>query len=274
MSVSHDHVSEDRFLFAEELRALRKLKGWTTEECGAAINFSASTIKSIESCYRIPTAEQATKLDEAFGTPGTMQRWYRRIRGIPLSASFRPFAPYEAEATVLRTFEHVLVPGLFQTADYARVLIGSNPGNDPDEVAAFVEARIGRQTILDRKDPPWLWVVLDEQVLSRGIGGPEVMHAQLTRLVGLADRPRITIQVIPADVTHPGLDGAFTIAENKQPPAIVHLAGAAGHTVENADTAEKMSVLFDTLRSVALPAAASRALIEEETQRWKERITT
>jgi transcriptional regulator with XRE-family HTH domain len=100
----YDGVSEDRFLFAEELRALRKLKGWTPEECGAAINYSASTIKSIESCYRAPTAEQARLLDEAFGTPGTLQRCQRRIRGIPLSASFRPFAPYEAEATVLRTF--------------------------------------------------------------------------------------------------------------------------------------------------------------------------
>ncbi len=204
MPGSHDGVSEDRVLFAEELRALRRLKGWTTEECGAAINFSASTIKSIESCYRIPTAEQARKLDEAFGTPGTLQRCERRIRGIPLSASFRPFAPYEAEATVLRTFQHVLIPGLFQTADYARVLIASYPGNGPDEVADFVAARLERQAILDRKDPPWLWVVLDEQVLRRGVGGPEVMHAQLTRLAELIDRPRITIQVIPADVTHPG----------------------------------------------------------------------
>jgi len=228
---------------------------------------------SPRSCARC--AEQARKLDEAFGTPGTLQRCERRIRGIPLSASFRPFAPYEAEASVLRTFQHVLIPGLFQTADYARVLIASYPGNGPDEVADIVEARMARQAILDRKDPPWLWVVLDEQVLRRGVGGPEVMHAQLTRLVELTDRPRITIQVIPAYVTHPGLGGAFTIAENNQPPAIVYLEGAsAGQTVEDTDTAAKMTVLFDTLRAVALPAAASRALIEEEAQRWKERITT
>lgn len=270
----HDGVSEDRVLFAEELRALRKLKGWTVDECGAAINFSASTIKSIESCYRAPTAEQASKLDEAFGLPGTLQRCQRRIRGIPLSASFRPFAPYEAEATVLRTFQNVLIPGLFQTADYARVLIGSYPGNGPDEMAEMVAARLERQAILDRKDPPWLWVVLDEQVLRRGVGGPEVMHAQLTRLQELTDRPKITIQVIPADVTHPGLDGAFDIAETKQPPAIVYLAGADGQTVENADTAAKMAVLFDMLRAVALPAVASRGLIEEAAQRWKERIAT
>lgn len=273
MPGSHDGVSEDRVLFAEELRALRRLKGWNVEECGAAINFSASTIKNIESCYRAPTAEQAAKLDEAFGTPGTLQRCQRRIRGIPLSASFRPFAPYEAEATVLRTFEHLLVPGLFQTADYARVLIASYPGNGPDEVAEIVAARMERQAILDRETPPWLWVVLDEQVLRRDVGGAEVMHTQLTRLVDLADRPKITIQVIPADVTHPGLDGAFTIAETKQPPAIVYLAGAEGQTVEDADTTARMTVLFDTLRAVALPAAASRALIEEEAQRWKERIT-
>jgi len=265
---------EDQRLFAEELRALRKKLGWSQEETGAKINFSASTIANIETCHRAPTAEQARRLDDAFGTPGTLQRWERRIRGVPFSASFRPFAPHEAEATTLKTFQHTLVPGLLQTEDYARLLMLTYPGMNAEDVAALVAARMERQAILDRKNPPWLWVVLDEQVLRRYVGGAQVMHAQLARLAELAHRPRITIQVIPADRLHSGLNGGFVIAENKQPPAVVYLAGAEGQTVEHEETAAKLTVLFDLLRAEALPSEASRTLIEEEAQRWQERITS
>ena len=168
----------------------------------------------------------------------------------------------------------MLVPGLLQTEDYARAVNLPYPGRSADDVAALVAARMERQAILDRKNPPWLWVVLDEQVLHRNIGGAEVMHAQLTRLAECASRPRITIQVIPANRTHPGLAGAFVVAENSQPPAVVYLDGAEGQTVENAETAEKMTVLFDSLRTEALPGDASRTLIEEEAKRWQERITS
>ena len=274
MPAGSSGVSEDRRLFAEEMRALRKKMGWSQEETGARINFSASTIANIETCHRAPTAEQARLLDEAFGSPGTLQRWERRIRGVPFSADFRPFAPHEAEATTLKIFEHTLIPGLFQTENYARLVMLTYPGRSVEDVAALVAARMERQAILDRRNPPWLWAVLDEQVLRRDVGRPEVMHAQLTKVAEFAGRPKVTIQVIPADRLHSGLNGAFGIAENMQPPAVVYLEGAEGQTVENAETAEKLTVLFDSLRAEALPSEASRTLIEEEAQRWKERITS
>jgi transcriptional regulator with XRE-family HTH domain len=263
----------DRALFADELRAVRKQRGLTRDELGARINFSGSTIGNIESGQRAPTRDQALLLDEAFGTPGTFQRLEGRLRGVPFSSGFRPFPPYEAEARTLRMFEHTLVPGLFQTEEYARTMMDGYPDATEEEVKDRVEGRMARQMILTRDDPPppRVWAVLDQQALTRNIGGPQVMYGQMEHLAELARRPRITIQVIPSDRPHPGLLGAFVIAEARHAPAIVYVENALdGQTVEDPDMAEAMSVMFDALRTEALTGGASLNLIEEAAQRWKE----
>jgi hypothetical protein len=170
---------------------------------------STSTVANIETGYRTQTAAQAAKADEVFGTPGTFQRHEQRIRGIPFSAGFRPFQPYEEEARVLRMFEHALVPGLFQTESYPRVLAEAYLEASDQDVKDRVDARMARQAILSREDPPppRVWAVIDEQVLYREIGSPAVMLAQVEHLVELARMPKITIQVIPATCPHPGLLG-------------------------------------------------------------------
>ncbi len=132
--------------------------------------------------HRAPTHDQAVRLDEAFGTSGTFGRLEARLRGVPFSAGFRPFHPYEAEARVLRMFEHTLVPGLFQTEAYARAVTEAYPETSAEDVNERVVARMARQVILDREDPPRLWVVLDQNVLTRNVGGPKVMGEQLARL--------------------------------------------------------------------------------------------
>jgi hypothetical protein len=77
-----------------------------------------------------------------------------RLRGVPFAASFRPFQPYEAEARSLRTFEHSLIPGLLQTPDYARAVLATRPNSTPEEIDGLVAARLTRQVVLDREDPP------------------------------------------------------------------------------------------------------------------------
>ncbi|MBO0885004.1 MAG: hypothetical protein J2P17_32665, partial [Mycobacterium sp.] len=205
----------------------------------------------------------------------TFQRHERHMRGIPLSEAFRPFEPHEKEAHTLRTFEHSVAPGLFQTEDYAQSILATFPDITADVVKERVAGRMERQAILRRDDPPppHIWAVLDEHVLNRSIGGSAVMAAQMERMAELARTPRINIQVIPAEVEHPGLMGAFVIAETRQSPAIVFMENASdGQTVEDAEMAAKMTVLFDSLRMEALTGSASLKLIEEAAQRWKEQI--
>jgi transcriptional regulator with XRE-family HTH domain len=266
----------DRALFADELRAMRKQRELSRDELGAMINFSGSTIGNIESGLRAPTRDQAILLDEAFGTPGTFQRLEGRLRGVPFSSGFRPFAPYEQEARTIKTFQHTIVPGLFQTRDYAQVMMEGYPETTELEVIDRVEGRMARQAILTRDDPPppRVWAVLDQQVLTRNIGGAAVMFGQMEHLAELARRPRITIQVIPPDRPHPGLLGAFVIAETGQAPAIVYLENALdGQTVEDPVMAEAMTLMFDALRTEALTGGASMNLIEEAAERWKEQTS-
>jgi transcriptional regulator with XRE-family HTH domain len=135
---------DKRNVFAEEMIAMRGQRGWTQEETAAKMLVSTSTIANIESGYRPPTPAQALKADEVFGTPGTFQRHERRMRGIPFSAGFRPFHPYEAEARVLRMFQHTLVPGLFQVEGYARAILETHPEVTEQDVKDRVDARIGR----------------------------------------------------------------------------------------------------------------------------------
>jgi hypothetical protein len=108
-------------------------------------------------------------------------------------------APIAADATALFIFEHSLIPGIFQTPEYARAVLEAHPNITEEEVSERVAARLARQDILEREDPPApvLWVLLDQNVLHREVGGLKVMRDQLTHLARMSRCPNITIQVIP-----------------------------------------------------------------------------
>lgn len=268
---------DDRNMFAAEMIAQRKQRGWTQEELAAKMFVSTSTVGNIESGYRAPTAAQAAAADEAFGTPGTFKRHERRMRGIPFSAGFRPFEPHEKQARLIKTFQHSLVPGLFQTPAYMEVVLEVNPETTPEIVKERIQGRVRRQEILLRGDPPppRVHAILDEQVLHRNVGGPAVMAEQMRRLAGLARMPRIIIQVMPADKPHAGLLGAFVVAETSQPPAIVYQDSTLdGQVIESTDMAEAIDVVFRVLQTEALARAASLTRIEEAERQWTEQTTS
>ena len=260
--------------FADDLRAYREQAGMSREDFAARVNYSASMIAMIETRNRTPGRKFAALCDEVFGTPGTFARHERRLRDVPFSSGFRPFEPYEAEAVSLRLFEHTLIPGLLQTEDYARAVLETLPGATPDEVEERLAARMARQVILDRGEPPppVIWAVLDEAVLHREAGGAKVMHGQLVHLAGMARRPNITVQVIPSASLHPGLLGAFAIAEVSDSPGIITYLenGDEGQTAEDPGVGARMNRRFDSLRTEALTGKASITLIEKATEQWAE----
>src|SRR5271156_4896351 len=123
-----------------------------------------------------------------FKTPGTFQRHERRMRGIPFSIGFRPFQPHEAAARLIKTFQHPLMPGLFQTRAYAEAITEIYPETTAEVAKERVDGRMERQEILYREEPPppRIHAIIDEQVLYRNVGGPDVMAEQLEHLVKLA----------------------------------------------------------------------------------------
>jgi transcriptional regulator with XRE-family HTH domain len=199
--------------FAEELRAWREKAGMSRDELAARVSYSPSLIAMIETGRRSPSRKLAELLDEVFGTPGAFARHEKRLRDVPFPASFRPFTVYEAEATALRWYEHSLVPGLLQTGGYARAVLSTRPNSTEDEIEELVAARMARQEVLVREDPPspLLYVLLDEGVLHRPVAMPEVMRDQVTHLVGLSQRHGVTIQVVPYTAGgHSGLLGRLS----------------------------------------------------------------
>jgi transcriptional regulator with XRE-family HTH domain len=273
--------------FADELRAHRSAQGWTQADVAAKTSYSESLIAQVETCRKAATPELAKALDRVFatpgftedapgvpGTPGTFGRLVARLRNLPFPASFRSFAPHEAEATALYIFEHSMIPGLLQTEAYARAILETHPDVTEDVVIQRLAGRLSRQEILDRDDPPppVVCALLDQSTLNREIGGPAAMRDQLVHLVAISRRPNITVQVIPNTGAHPGLLGAFTVADLGGSPGIVNLEDIAdGRVTEDAATVSMVALRFHTLRGDALSKGASRDLIEGVIQeRWKE----
>jgi hypothetical protein len=126
---------------------------------------------------------------------------------------FQVYVGLEEAASLIRLYEVQFVPGLLQTADYARAVIRSaRPSTSPEEVERRVGLRMARQDVLTKPGGPRLWAVVDEAALSRPIGGGEVMRAQFTRLIEAASENNITLQVVPfAAGGHAAEAGAFTI---------------------------------------------------------------
>jgi hypothetical protein len=140
---------------------------------------------------------------------------------------FEAYVGLEEVATQIRAYEVQFVPGLLQTEDYARaVTLLGHDGAPPREIERRVRLRMARQSVLDRDDPPNLWAVIDEAVLRRPAGSPAVMHGQLRHLAELAERPNVTIQIIPFQAGgHSAAGGPFSILRFAEPdlPDIVYL---------------------------------------------------
>jgi transcriptional regulator with XRE-family HTH domain len=271
MAASRDDGHPALALFASELKVTRAGHGLSRDQLAGRISYSASLIGMVESCRRVPSLDFAQRCDEALATSGTFARMQVYLRAVSLPSWFRPFVDYEAEAASLRGFEHALVPGLLQTCDYARAVLATRPNTSEEEIDDLVVARVDRQAILERDDPPLLWVVLDEAVLNRQVASEKVMHDQLVHLAGMGERPNVTVEVIPYGAgAHSGLLGAFVIAEVAEAPRIVYLETAAGGQIaEEPSVVAQVALTFDTLRADALPRRASQELIVRVAEeRW------
>ncbi len=262
-----------------ELRRLREEAGLTHAEVARQLEWSASKLSRIETGQsRVQTGDVRDLLD-AYGVTdeatcealvqlareARRRGWWTRYTDVLGSGTY---VGLEAEAAALHTFESQFIPGLLQTEDYARAVIRAGQTRpDPDSTERRLAARMARQEILSRTDPPEIWAVLDEPVVTRPVGGQGVMRQQLQHLIEVSSRPNtpLTFQVLPLAVgAHPGMNGPFVIMTFHSPtdPPMVYLETATdGLYLDEPSDIERYTLRFHHLVARALGPDESRTMI-------------
>ncbi|MFJ8083492.1 Scr1 family TA system antitoxin-like transcriptional regulator [Streptomyces sp. NPDC096205] len=257
--------------YGYELRRAREAAGLTQKALGSIVFCTGSLIGQIETTMKVPTREFSERVDAALGTDGLFSRLIGLVLRSQLPSWLQPFAELEARATNIATFQCQVVYGLLQTPAYARAVLEAGLADKPDDLVA---ARMERQRILEREDPPFTWVVLDEVVLHRPFGGREVMWDQLTHLLSLRDRRELRVQVLPLGVgQHPATTGSFTILRFTSDPDITYSENYdKGYLTANPTVVRDCSHRYDHLQAAALSVEDSAALIARvREERYAER---
>jgi len=265
---------------AAQLRELREECGMTQEEVSERTGKDRSTLYRLENGQQRPQRSTLIQLLDLYpveepkrGELLTLLReagqrgWLQQYRS-ELPEVYSDYIGFEDEARSISNYESLFIPGLLQTEGYARALIqGTWPHAPGDEVERRVTARIQRQALLNREEPPRLWAILDEAAVRRQVGGRQVMRDQLARLREAAVRPNITIQVIPFDAgSHPGMDGAFVVLEfpDQADQSIVYTESAAGGLfLEEEVEIRRYILMFEHLRAAALRPEATVSLLAD-----------
>jgi len=258
--------------FGSEVRRAREAAGMPQAELGALVPCDKSVVSRIEAGLVQADESFARACDAAFPhLDGFFLRFWKDCQtwGAAFPVAFREFAAYEAEAVTIWTFQHSLMPGLLQIGDYARAVLERHPNVTGEQVEERLTARLARQAVLERTDPPLFWVLLDENVLHRHIGSATIMQDQMTHLAEMARRPNITVQVIPREGAHVGLTGAVSMAETAD-AFVAHLEHIAdGLMTDSPAIVAQASTRFDALKADAYRRSESLTLIEEMAEKWK-----
>jgi transcriptional regulator with XRE-family HTH domain len=256
-----------------ELRALRTNAGLTSGEAARLVGWHQSKVSRIETGASGVNPADVRLLLDAYGVPDPRLRelllalagsgggqgrdhWWHAYRGV-LPPTYRDFISLESQASAMRTLETSVVPGLLQTPEYARAVTrAAVEGLDEDALDALVEVRLARQDVLRSHPPLRLCAVLDEAVLRREVGGPDVMRRQLRRLLEAARLPQVRLQVLPFSAgAHIGITGPFVVfsfsnTSDLDVVVLDHLTSSL--YLERKEDVEAYTEAFDALRRNAL----------------------
>jgi transcriptional regulator with XRE-family HTH domain len=254
---------------AQELIRLREAAGLTSAEAAERTRLDPSSIWRLETAKNRPQRRTVLTLLDLYGvTDPTDQARYVELLAKSnelgwlapfeeaLPEDYQTYISFESDAARLTGFENAFVPGLLQTPDYARAVIrGVHPTLAEDDVHSRAEVRARRQEALAKKPGLALWLVLDEAILHRTVGGNDVMRAQMDRLVQAAESKTTVVQVVPFEAgAHPGSQGSFILMDFPEPdPALVYLETLTGNLfLEKPDEVALYRSNFEHLIALAL----------------------
>ncbi len=263
-----------------ELRRLREAQSIKLEEVADRLGLAPSTLSRIETGKAPTRSAYLTSMLDFYGVDDPSQRqmlvemareghrkgWWAVWEDV-LPTGFGIYVGLEAEAASLRVYESLVVHGLLQTEEYARAVMTTvRRRQSSEEIDRLVSLRMQRQEVLLRADPMTLWIILDEAVIRRAMGPPELMYRQLVHLVEASQLPNVTLQVLEfSSGLHPALNGPFAIIEfpERFDPDVVYSEGVSGQAyIEEREKEVRARVeAFDLLRATALPPSDSAELI-------------
>ncbi len=268
-----------RILLGAQLRRLREAKRISLEDAGEAIRASHSKISRLETgrvgfkdrdiadlltLYGVTDESDRTSLRE-LAARANKQGWWHDYSDI-LPSWFEAYVGLEEAATQIRAYEVQFIPGLLQTGDYARAVTLLGYPNAPSrEIDRRVGLRLARQAVFTRPNPPNIWIVLDEAVMKRPIGGPEVMRAQIKHLIEMSARPNVTIQIVPFQVGgHAAAGGPFSIlrfAEHDLPDVVYLEQLTSALYLDKQEIVDSYLAVMDRLCvDATTPAASIKAI--------------
>lgn len=252
-------------MFGAVARALREAQGGTREQFGAYVGYSASQVAMVERGERMPSPQFVARAGEFLNARAAIEAAAAHLERRRYPSWFDDYLERETEAVSLWSYNTHVLHGLVQTEAYAGAVLGARvPVLDDEEIERRVQARLERQALLTRVPPVSLALVIEEWVLRRPAGGRAVLHEQLKRLLQLAGKRNISIQVMPTCLeAHAGFNGPWTLLETPERQWAGYVEGQAGGLV--LDDREEVSELvqrFGMIRSQALTPRESLKLIE------------
>lgn len=252
--------------FGTELKRQRENAGLTQAELGHRVFVSGGYIGQFEQAIRRPQLDVAQRIDEILQTGGFFERTWRKLIDDKRYADyFAAVVELERLATKIAEFAPTLVPGLLQTAAYARaVMLAGNPFVTDEYIEEKVTARRERAQMLDDATRPVYWAILHEHVLRIPVGGAESMAEQLAHIADLARQRRVVVQVLPYSVgAYPLMGRMVQLMEFEDaPPTAYTEAVYSGNLLDDPALVKRVQGAYDLLRAAALPPEASLALIE------------
>ncbi|MER6706923.1 helix-turn-helix domain-containing protein [Streptomyces fumanus] len=248
------------------LALYREAAGHTQRSLSEVFNISEQQIASIEQGRRPLKPDLAEQLDERLETKGALATAVSRMPEVDLVPLWaEEFLDREQEAIVISSYENQVLPGLLQTEAYARAVFRSRiPVLDEDEIEHLVTARIQRQTIFRRKEPPLTCFVIWESVLRDRLGGDEVYFTQLRHLRQQAEIPGVVVQILPLGrSTHAALDGPFVLLETPEHQRLAYTETQRGsQLIASPDEVAILTQRCAMLRTQALNTEESRDLLD------------
>ncbi|GAA0945061.1 helix-turn-helix transcriptional regulator [Actinocorallia libanotica] len=249
-------------MFVIEMRARREAAGLSRNKLAEALGCTPQWLAKVEACEKSPSEALSEDLDTYFKSGGTFHRLWKEImdarrRGL-IPSGFRRLIDAEKITTGISFYEPVLIPGLFQTEEYARLVFSTS--HHHDRIEELVAIRMGRQAILQKENPPWIFLLIRESVV-RDLH-PEIRLGQCKQLLDLMGHPKFSVQIIPKNalVFH---SAGFQVLNFAVEADLAYLEGSYGNgrMLTDPEAVRRLAVLFNVTRSDALSAEESENMI-------------